>query len=861
MKILRNILLGVLVLVIILVAVGAFTVNRWTTGPLPQHEGTIALDGLDGEVSIIRDEWGVPHIYASTLHDLRFAQGYVQAQDRWWQMEFARHTGHGRIQELTGQSNKVMSSDIFIRSAGWSQASQRDIDALAPDVLVELQDFADGVNAYILNRPASELAFEYNVLGLTGVNIPIEPWTPVDTAVWTKVMAWDLSGNRGEELLRSAIAGELGNEMADAYMPEFPYDERPTIIWPEEIPETGAFASQAMNDTAGMIGVETQFAGNFDIDTGFLFGSGAGIGSNNWVVSGEHTESGMPLLANDPHLGIQMPSIWYEIGLHCMPISEECPDSVQGFALPAAPGIIIGHNENIAWGVTNVGWDTQDLYLITVNPDNELQYLWNGEWRDMTVRDEEIQYGDGGSVTIQVRETHLGPIINDNRFDEETGKVLGFNNEDPLAFRWTAYEVSTIQKSIFMLNRASNWDEFHEALRYWDTPSQNVIYADIQGNIGYQTPGNIPIRIAGHTGKLPVDGSTDEFEWLGYVPYEYLPSVLNPERGYIATANQALVPMGYYSYLANELGGEFGADSHYVFDYGWALGYRGQRVNELIEAQDKHSFDTFEAIQGDNKLIFAEEITPYLSELDMGSVELNDLRDWMLNWDYQMHMDSPQAALFAYFWYHLTFNLYDDQLPFNVSANEARHPSGDSREMWATTLLLNDLNNAWWDDNSTEGVTENRDEIVARSFSQAYDSSVAALGSNRDDWTWGDLHTATFVSNPLGLSGIGLIEDTVNRGPARTSGGAATLNATRWSYDDDTVFSVATLPSMRMIVDLSNINNSLTVHTTGQSSHPFSDHYGDMIDDWRNIHYHPMLWSREDVDANAAATLILQANH
>jgi penicillin amidase len=239
----------------------------------------------------------------------------------------------------------------------------------------------------------------------------------------------------------------------------------------------------------------------------------------------------------------------------------------------------------------------------------------------------------------------------------------------------------------------------------------------------------------------------------------------------------------------------------------------------------------------------------------MGNEDLNELRDWMLNWDYQMHMDSPQAALFANFWYQLSNNIFKDQLDAD------RNQSGGAPQMWATTLLMEDPDNAWWDDITTEDITEGRDNIIAASFSQAYDAIVKTLGNDREKWAWGDLHTATFVSNPLGLSGIDLIENQVNRGAARTSGGPAILNATRWSFDDENPFSVATLPSMRMIVDFSDLSNSLTVHTTGQSGHPTSEHYGDMIDDWRNIIYHPMLWLREDVDANAASTLILQPSN
>lgn len=854
MKIVRNVLLGLLAVVIILVAIGAFMVNKWTRGPLPDHDGTVTVEGLNDEVSIIRDEYGVPHIYATNLHDLRFAQGYAQAQDRWWQMEFWRHTGRGRIQELTGQSDALTGTDIFIRTIGWEESSLRDLEAMAPESLAELQSFADGINAYIMNRPIGELAMEYNVLGLTGVNFDVEPWTPLDTVVWTKAMAWDLSGsNRSNELTYSGIAGEFGDEMAAIYQPDFDYANRPTIIWEEELPIEGGFADPISIDTAGIRGIETAFAGNYEPETLSLFGFDDSIGSNNWVVSGERSESGMPLLANDPHLGIQNPSIWYEIGLHCQPVTAECPYSNRGFGFAASPGIILGHNDHIGWGVTNLGPDVLDLYQMEFNPDNDLQYMWNGEWRDAELREEEILFGDGGSMTIQVRVTHLGAIINDNQIDEETDEVLGFNNENPLALHWTADETGTIIEAILRLNRATNWDEFHDALQFWDIPGQNFVYADFEGNIGYQTQGRIPIRAEGHTGVMPVDGTTDQYEWLGYVPYEYMPSVLNPERGYISTANQALLPQSYYSYLATELGEEFGENSHYVFDYDWAVGYRGARINEMLEATELHNEASFQAIHGDNKFLFAEEITPYLAEIDMGSDELNEVRDWMLDWDYQMHMDSPQAALFGLFTQSLTQNTFQDELDVIE-----RSASGSDQNQYTLTLLMEDSDNAWWDDFESDDIVENRDEIIVRSFSEAYDATVETLGDNRDDWRWGAIHTATFVSNPLGLSGIGLIEDTVNTGAVATSGGTAIVNATSWNASSDNGMVVSSLPSMRMILDFSDFGNNRTIHTTGQSGHPMSENYSDMVDQWRMIEYNPMLSDEADVEANASSTLILQ---
>lgn len=850
MKLLRLIFISLLALVVLLIALGAIVYNNWTRGPLPQHAGEITVEGLRDTVEILRDEWGVPHIYANNAYDLFFAQGYTQAQDRWWQMEFSRHTGRGSIQELTGKSDAVMDADIFIRKAGWQRAAQKDLEAMDPKIVAHLQAFADGVNAYIMNRPAGALAFEYNILPLVGVNIPIEPWTPVDTVVWTKVMSWDLSGNGGAEVQLAQLCEELGPEMVNSYLPAYPFGQKATIIQPEDV---GLDSIDPLPADFSLCDGDANTAGlTLDKTEAMLSLRDTGIGSNNWVVSGEKSETGMPLLANDPHLGIGMPSIWYEIGLHCRPVSEECPFDVVGFTFAPSPFVVIGHNANIAWGVTNVGWDTQDYYLIKVNPDNELQYEWNGEWRDMTLHEEVIRFGDSDeTLTLQVRETHLGPIMNDNILQED-GTLSGFNNENPRALRWTALqERGTVVEALFKLNTASNWEEFREAARLWDTPSQNMIYADIEGNIGYQTPGNVPIRAAGHNGLLPVDGSSDRYDWQGYVPFDNLPSVYNPDRGFIATANQALLPLGYYENLRETLADQFGEESHYIFGYQWDYGYRGQRIVDMLMASDTHTLESFRAIHGDNQIGVAPEILPYFEVLDMGSAELNSARDWLLEWDYQMDMDSPQAALFANVWARLVANLYQDQLGDMATA------SGDSANMWATALLVQAPEHLWWDDANT-AETETRDDILIRAFKEGYDATVERLGNNRDQWKWGDLHTATFVSNPLGLSGISLIEDIVNHGPVPASGGSSIVNATGWGNIGEGDFALYSAPSMRMVVDMSDLSKSVTIHTTGQSGHPFSEHYNDMVERWRKIEYKPMLWTDEQVRAAAVSTLTLK---
>lgn len=817
-------------------------------GPDPDHTGELEVSGLNDTVEILRDEWGVPHIYASNTYDLFFAQGYTQAMDRWWQMEFFRATGRGSIQELTGFNESLMGTDAFLRTMGFVEVAERELaENYDEESLAILEAFADGVNAYIMNRDQSELAMQYRLLGVTGVSVEIEPWTPVDTLIWGKVMALDLGGNRGSELRLSNLMANLEADLLADYVVDWPFGDKPTIVLPEDLPITEETADTDRTEVAeaGIVGIETAMIGDFEMEGNpFMpFGYGSGIGSNNWVAAGSITDTGMPLMANDMHLGIQMPSIWYEIGLHCAPVSDECPFNVAGFTFAPTPMIVAGHNDDISWALTNVGPDVQDLYQIRVNPDNPLQYEWNGEWRDMTVRDEMIEFGnDVDPVPLQVRMTHHGPIINDT--------LESFNNENPLALRWTALEPGQIFVSFRLLNTAENWADFREALSFFDSPAQNFIYADTEGNIGYQTPGRTPIRAPEHTGLLPVPGWTDETEWLGYMPYDNLPRIYNPDRGWIGTANQAVVPLEYYDQVAQELADEFGTDANYFISRQWAYGYRGDRVNTLLADMQPHSIDTFREMLGDNYDGSAAEILPFLAEVTFEDSMMAEARDWLMEWDYHMDMDSPQAALYAGFWSSLAQNLYNDEL-----AGFAR-ASGDNVELWATYLLMQDPENAWWDDVSTADVTETRDDIIARSFEEGYATIAELLGEDREAWQWGALHTTTFVSNPLGVSGIAPIENQVNRGPVETAGTNIAINATSWSMGTGN-FTVRSGPSERVVYDLSNWDNSISMHTTGQSGHPASDNYDDMIDPWRFVEFRPMPFSREGVEAVTRDTLIL----
>jgi penicillin G amidase len=849
MKILRIIGLA-LVVVVLAAALGIFVFyNDLTRSPLPQHEGTLSLPGLTGEVEILRDAHGIPHIYASNPYDLFFAQGVTQAQDRWWQMEFARHIGSGTLQELTGQNEALMGTDVFIRTA------ERDYAAADEATLAVVQAFADGVNAYLNSRGQHQLALEYRLLGLTGNAITIAPWTPVDSIVWGKVLAWNLSSTYASDIANAAVLEALGQDMLDDYFPPWPYDnpDKPTILTEDDLPLTDASAGDTASAWAPLARIaEPRMAGNIVSGELAFLGAGVGrergLGSNNWVSTGAMTESGTPLLANDPHLGIQMPAIWYEIGLHCQPVTEACPYDVRGFSLPPSPGVVIGHNARIAWGVTNAGPDVQDIYTIEVNPDNPLQYRYNDAWLDFTIRDETVNFADGGApVAFQVRETVWGPVINDNQLDD-AGALTGFNNDDPVALRYTGSDTGSLVRSLVLLNQAGNWTEFRDALRFWDIPAQNFVYADVDGNIGYQMPGNVPIRAPGDDGRLPKDGTSDALAWQGYIPFDDLPRIFNPARDYIATANQAIVPLSYYARLEESLG----ADASYLISYDFAYGQRGQRIVSLMEQLAPLNSADYRAIHADSISVNALETMTIVRNIDFGDDGLNDYRDWLAGWDGSFDADSPQAALFAAFGAHLIDNLFTDQLPEDVGIGNGL--------MFAAIQLLDEPDNVWWDNASTEAV-ETRDAIVRASLEEAVAQITRLLGADRAGWRWGALHTSTFVSNPLGLSGIGLIEDMVNRGPTASPGGDQIVNATGWdafsavAADD---FGLTSLPSMRMIVDVANFDASLSIITTGQSGHPFSPHYADQIAPWTNVDYHPMLFTRAAVEASAASRLVLQ---
>jgi penicillin amidase len=576
-KVLIAIGIGLVIVLVILAGVGTWFVRR----PWPTVNGTLTISGLLAPVEVIRDEWGVPHIYAENEHDLFFAQGYVHAQDRLWQMEFNRRIGSGTLSAVLGEA--TLDTDRFLRTIGLRRAAEQDWAQLEDETRAIMEAYAEGVNAYIETH-RDRLPLEFTILGVDPA-----PWTPVDTLAWGKVMSFDLGSNYEFELLRARMIAELGQEAAQQLLP--PYAEGAPVIIP---PETRSYAWLR----------DARFGG-LDALAAVLGERGPTSGSNNWVIHGSRTATGMPILADDTHLGLNMPSIWYENGLHGGRF-----DSV-GFSFPGVPLIIIGHNSRIAWGVTNLGPDVQDLYIEKLNDTNHpTQYEFKGEWQDLQAARETIQVKDQEPVTLDVMITRHGPIMNE---------VIGdLDGAEPVALRWTALDASNLFRSVLLLNLATNWDEFREALSYWDVPSQNFVYADVDGNIGYQSPGKIPVRAPGHQGLVPVPGWTGEYEWQGFISFDELPNVFNPPTGFVATANNKVVPDDYAYHLA----------------YEWAAPYRAERITDLLTADGNITQEEIRDIQAQTYSLPAEALRPYLLDIepenDLQTRALAQLEAWDL---------------------------------------------------------------------------------------------------------------------------------------------------------------------------------------------------------------------------------------
>lgn len=865
-----RIVLGIVKAIVALAAVAVFGIFIWFKGWLPaveapksfpQVQGELRVSGLNGKVEVLRDKLGVPHIYAASSHDLYFAQGFVHAQERFWQMDTWRHIGSGTLSEMFGKGQ--LKTDAFLRTLGWARVAEAEWEGLSPDGRAGLQAYVDGVNAWLKDHVGDRASLEYVILGLLSPDYRIAPWTPVDSLTWGKAMAWDLGGNMDDDIARAVLGRTLTSaQLADLY-PDYPSD------FPVIVPKIGENApalaegkatkvesavSEGAKVPVGMapdfaVGIAyglEQAASNLSLASAVLGQHSPDIGSNSWVVGGSRTVTGKPLLANDMHLGIQMPSIWFENDLHSSGSKGEKPIDVTGFSFVGVPGVVAGHNARVAWAFTNLGPDVQDLFIEKINPANPDQYEYKGKWVDFQTRNETLKVAGGKSVELKVRVSLHGPIISDTygplaaAVDPKASAPMRYAESGPLpekyavALEWTALSPGTPFEAIWGFNKASNWKEFREAARGFAVPAQNLLYADVDGNIGYQTPGEIPIRAKGD-GSLPVPGWTGDYDWKGFIPFDKLPWVYNPQSGYIVTANNRASPRDY----------------PYLITRDWDYGQRAERISEMItSAPGKIDASYITSMHGDATNLNARALLPILLGIELDP-SLSAVRDKFLkNWDYQEKGGATAPVLFETFWVHLLDDTFAGKLPV------AYMPEGGSRWYAVMRNLAAQPDSPWWDDKATTDKVEKRDDIFAKAFAEAVAELSKNDGKNLAGLpAWGKLHVATFRNQTLGKSGVSLIEDLFNRGPFPVSGGKSVVDATGWSVGKG--FGVDWLPSEREVVDLSNLDASLAVHTTGESGHAFAKHYDDMIPLWDKVENAHMWWDRSSVEKNAEATLTM----
>jgi penicillin amidase len=837
-------------LVLVLVLLAAFAYGTWTVRrPLPDVDGTTTLSGLSGPVDVYRDAQGVPRLYADTAEDLFRAQGYVHAQDRFWEMDVRRHVTAGRLAELFGADQ--VETDAFTRTLGWRRLAEREMALLAPASRRYLRAYADGVNTYLRGRSGAELALEYAVLGVTNRDYAPEQWQPADSLAWLKAMAWDLNANMGSEADRVLLSESLQPEQVEQLYPRYPYARHRTIVSAAELAASGGgaraapaapvTAAAAMTGAAPALRAVRGVAGALDAVIGR---TGVGVGSNAWAVSGRHTDSGRPLLANDPHLAPSLPSTWTQVGLHCRVVSRACPFDVAGFSFAGLPGVVIGHNDRVAWGFSNLGADVSDLVLERVRGDD---YLTEDGFRPLETRSEILRVAGRDPVRITVRSTRHGPLISDaSKRQREVAREAPVTGAPApadrgagyaVALRWTALRPGRTADAIFALALARDFASFRAAAAGFEVPAQNLVYADVDGSIGYQAPGRVPIRSAGD-GRWPVPGWTGTFEWTGVVPYDELPNVLDPADGLVVTGNQAVVPPGYPYLLTGD----------------WSYGYRSQRLRELLEAAvaagRRLDAGDMLALQTDSRHPAFQALRPALLSVPGLSGYLGQGQRVLRTWDGQQGVDSAGAAYFNAVWDRLLELTFHDQIP-----DAELRPNGGDRWVEVVRRLLNRPVDAFWDDLRT-AKRETRDTVLRSAMVLARDDVTRLSGREPADWRWGRMHTLELRHATLGMSGIGALEWLFNRGPYPVGGGSDAPQATAWNAREG--FGVMWVPSMRMVVDLSELDASQWVNLTGQSGHAFSDHYVDQVDAWRTGRLYPMRWDPAAVRDGAEDTLVLE---
>jgi penicillin G amidase len=839
--------LAAIVLLIAIVSAGGYVYLRRS---LPLLDGDVQVHGISAPIEIVRDADAVPHVLASNKADALFGLGYVHAQDRLWQMEFQRRIGHGRLSEIFGKP--TIPQDRFLRTVGFGRAARAAWAAMPAWAQAQVNAYVAGINAFIATHRGAGLPPEFSLL-----RFEPEPWTGPDVVVWVKMMAWDLSANYSFELLRSDLARAVGERRMAQLLPPYPVDGLsilPNGYTTEDTDPNGGHGSDQKDTVSSVIrdgrsvsSVLAQWSATFSEGSAavadLLRGGGEGVGSNNWVVDGTLTASGKPLLANDPHLGTRLPSTWYLAHV------KGGDFEIIGATLPGTPAVALGRNRFIAWGATNVAADVEDLYRERLD-ESGTRAEFRGVMEPMTVVPETITVKGGGAVRVEVRVTRHGPLVSDaiNANPPTTGPTPP--PREPLAFRWTALDAddSTLQ-SFLRLNEARNWSDFTTALREFVVPSQNFVYADVDGHIGYYTPGRIPIRAGGTgsrrsangakaDGASPSEGWTGDAEWTGWIPFDDLPHLYDPPDHIIVTANHRPAPPSYPYHLGLE----------------WPEPYRAQRIWDLLragaagKAGGAFAPDDFARIQADTFSLHAKTLVPVLlAHAHPESAPDRKALEMLRAWNFDASGASAAEAIFEAWFHQLAPTLVGDDLGRVMSDYKGRFT-------FITRFVLNTLSNDA--DGFCDNVTTPRRETCDDAVTEALHTGVAdltrRLGGDMTRWRWDAVHHAVFPHS--GLDAVAVLRPLLSRS-VPNGGDWSTVNVGPVAADN--LFEQRTVAGYREIIDLSPANDSRFIDAVGESGHPLSPHYADFQSDWHDVKHRKMRMERADIDKGAIGRLRL----
>ena len=823
----RRWLVRLLVLTLGAVVLAGVVVWRVAVGTVPPLDGELRAAGLQAPVEVLFDRWGVPHVYARGSEDAWLAIGYLHARDRLWKMELYRRAAAGRLSELFGE--RTLHTDRRFRALALRRAAAAELSTAPPRVRVALDRYAAGVNAATAALGRWKRPLELQLLGIAP-----EPWDPLDSLAIGKLMAWRLAENRHGEVVRGALSRRFGYAAAERLMTTWP-DDAPSILsaWaPREAPRPIDAHPPVARPTADA--VRPPRARDLPAGLEWLGGAARPGASNSWVVAGSRTSTGRPLLANDPHLGLEMPSLWYEAHLVAADLD------VAGATLPGSPFVVIGHNDRIAWGITNSGADVQDFYVEDVD-FRRRRYLHAGTWHPLTVDRVEIDVrGRDTPYATEFLGTRHGPLVATEADWEEVpefGESTPRGYPRPLALRWESVRAGESAGALESLNRARTWSEFLSAVRRLAAPSLSFVYADIDGAIGYALSGVLPIRAQGD-GGVPVPGWNPAHEWIGTVDPERMPAALNPPSGQFVTANGE-VDRRWPSPMTRD----------------WTAPFRTLRIRALLDGRNGLDPAAFRDIQADvrseaaDRLLAAVETAARSRAAEQAEPEARTALERLRLWDRRVD-GRTVVSLFAAFERAMWRRTFADEMP--AALFEQFFEYGLGERFVGIHAILHDADSRWWDDIATVDRRESRDDIVVLAAADALLTLRERFG-DESAWEWGRLHAAHF-RHPLGAGGFPL-RWLFDRGPVQVGGDGTTVNKT--TVDARRPYGVVEHASYRQIVDVGAWDRTRTISPTGQSGHPSSPHYFDQNHMWAQVEDRPFPFARVEVEKVKASRLLL----